>query len=281
MKIKKLVFLSIFLSIAGFLLMALFLVTPVAEELTETKDEKVEVLIASSNIESGRVFSSSSFEWQSVDKSELNKLVSYIARIGFDIKSLHGSVINGDFKKGRIISGDDFIFPDNGGYLSLVLKEGYRAVSVPVDQVTASSGLIGPGDWVDLVLIASKEEELRTNNNDTQDLYVKTILEKVKVLAFNDAVRHEKYLAVQKDNKGFVPDDSAVTLQVSALEANKIILAKQLGTLSMVLRNSHEEKTQLGSNRVNINNIAPELKVVSPDHGLIEFRAQNKSLIGQ
>lgn len=281
MKIKKLVFLSIFLSIAGFLLMALFLVTPVAEELTETKNEKVEVLIASSNIESGRVFSSSSFEWQSVDKSELNKLVSYIARTGFDIKSLHGSVINGDFKKGRIISGDDFIFPDNGGYLSLVLKEGYRAVSVPVDQVTASSGLIGPGDWVDLVLIASKEEELRTNNNDTQDLYVKTILEKVKVLAFNDAVRHEKYLAVQKDNKGFVPDDSAVTLQVSALEANKIILAKQLGTLSMVLRNSHEEKTQLGSNRVNINNIAPELKVVSPDHGLIEFRAQNKSLIGQ
>ncbi|MCG7496159.1 Flp pilus assembly protein CpaB [Vibrio sp. Of7-15] len=281
MKIKKLVFLSIFLSIAGFLLMALFLVQPVAEELTETRVQKVEVLIASSNIESGRVFSSSSFEWKSVDKSELNKLVSYIARDSFDIQSLHGSVINGDFKKGRIISSDDFIFPDNGGYLSLVLKEGYRAVSVPVDQVTASSGLIGPGDWVDLVLIASKEEELRTNNNDTQDLYVKTILEKVKVLAFNDAVRHDKYLEVQKGNKGFVPDDSAVTLQVSALEANKIILAKQLGTLSMVLRNSHEEKAQLGANRVNINNIAPELKVVSPDHGLIEFRAQKKSLIGQ
>ena len=281
MKIKKLVFLSIFLYIAGFLLMALFLVQSVAEELTETRVQKVEVLIASSNIESGRVFSSSSFEWKSVDKSELNKLVSYIARDSFDIQSLHGSVINGDFKKGRIISSDDFIFPDNGGYLSLVLKEGYRAVSVPVDQVTASSGLIGPGDWVDLVLIASKEEELRTNNNDTQDLYVKTILEKVKVLAFNDAVRHDKYLEVQKGNKGFVPDDSAVTLQVSALEANKIILAKQLGTLSMVLRNSHEEKAQLGANRVNINNIAPELKVVSPDHGLIEFRAQKKSLIGQ
>lgn len=281
MKIKKLVFLSIFLSITGFLLMALFLVQPVAEELTETKVKKVEVLIASSDIASGRVFSSSSFEWKSVDKSELNKLVSYIARDSFDIQSLHGSVINGDFKKGRIISSDDFIFPDNGGYLSLVLKEGYRAVSVPVDQVTASSGLIGPGDWVDLVLIASKEEELRTNNNDTQDLYVKTILEKVKVLAFNDAVRHDKYLEVQKGNKGFVPDDSAVTLQVSALEANKIILAKQLGTLSMVLRNSHEEKEQLGANRVNIDNIAPELKVVSPDHGLIEFRAQKKLLIGQ
>ncbi|MCZ8486335.1 RcpC/CpaB family pilus assembly protein [Vibrio lentus] len=40
------------------------------------------------------------------------------------------------------------------------MQPGYRAISVPVDQVTSNSGFIEPGDRVDILLLGSQDGEL-------------------------------------------------------------------------------------------------------------------------
>ncbi|MGF1717210.1 Flp pilus assembly protein CpaB [Photobacterium chitinilyticum] len=281
MKAKRLVYLSVFISLAGFIWLFLSLSEPkqiVAEQQAEIK--KLEVLVTSGPVKAGRHYSASLFEWKTVDESEVSNRLDYIDKAIFDTAQLTKTVLAGDYAAGQILSASDFLNPESGGVLSVMLRPGYRAVSVPVDQVTANSGLVGPGDYVDVLLLASKEQELRTRGNETQSLYVKTIAQNVRVLAFNDAVQADRYIEAQKKYKGFIPDNSAVTLEVSPVQANKVILANQLGTLSMVLRSQNNPGTDVVDiKQINIDDIFPDIKQVQPDLGLVEFRAKDKRIM--
>lgn len=176
------------------------------------------------------------------------------------------------------MSQSDFLTLEDGAFLSVLLRPGYRAVSVGVDHITANSGLIRPGDHVDVLLLASKEKELRSTGNETRSLYVKTIVQNVRVLALNDALQIDRYQEEKKRNKGMLPEKSAVTLEVLPAQANTVILANQLGTLSMLLRNSSDNSI-LANTQVDIGDIFPEIKQVQPDIGLIEFRAKQKQVL--
>ncbi|OLQ72970.1 Flp pilus assembly protein CpaB [Photobacterium proteolyticum] len=281
MKAKRLVYLSVFISLAGLVWLYLNLSQPkavIAEPQAEIKT--LEVLVTSVPVKAGRHYSASLFEWKTVNESEVSHRLDYIDKAIFDTARLTETVVAGDYPAGQILSVSDFLNPESGGVLSVMLRPGYRAVSVPVDQVTANSGLVGPGDYVDVLLLASKEQELRTRGNETQSLYVKTIAQNVRILAFNDAVQADRYIEAQKKYKGFIPDNSAVTLEVSPVQANKVILANQLGTLSMVLRSQNNSETDIADiKQINIDDIFPDIKQVQPDIGLVEFRAKEKRVM--
>ena len=282
MTVKRLMYFSVFISLAG--LIGLYLSISAPQKQMDIKIENVrhDILVARQAITSGQKFSAALFEWQAMNADDLSRLVDHIAKDRFDSLRLNGSVLVGTHVAGDIMSLSDFLTPEEGGFLSVSLRPGYRAVSVPVDQVTANSGLVGPGDYVDVLLLASQEQELRTRGNETQSLYVKTIARNVRVLAFNDAVKVEQYVAAQKAYKGFIPDDSAVTLEVLAEQANRIILANQLGILTLVLRSNNElvdEASRL--EQINIADIFPEIKRVQPNIGLIEFRAGEKRVLNK
>ena len=273
---------SIFISLAG--LIGLYLSISAPQKPLDIKIENVrhDILVARQAIKSGQKFSAALFEWQAMNADDLIKLVDHIAKDRFDILRFNGSVLVGSYIAGDIMSLSDFIKPEEGGFLSVSLRPGYRAVSVPVDQVTANSGLVGPGDYVDVLLLASQEQELRTRGNETQSLYVKTIARNVRVLAFNNAVKVEQYVAAQKAYKGFIPDDSAVTLEVLAKQANRIILANQLGILTLVLRSNNELVDEASSqDQINIADIFPDIKRVQPNIGLVEFRAGEKRVLNK
>ncbi|MPY21080.1 Flp pilus assembly protein CpaB [Shewanella psychropiezotolerans] len=282
MTVKRLMYFSVFISLAG--LIGLYLSISAPQKQVDIKTENVihEILVAKQEIKSGQRFSASLFEWKALNEDELTGLVDHIGKDKFDILKFNGSVLVSSFTAGHIMSLSDFLKPEEGGFLSVSLRPGYRAVSVPVDQVTANSGLVGPGDFVDVLLLASQEQELRTRGNETQSLYVKTIARNVRVLAFNDAVKVEQYIAAQKENKGFIPDDSAVTLEVLAKQANRIILANQLGILTLVLRSNNELVDEANrQDEINIADIFPDIKRVQPNIGLVEFRASDKRVLNQ
>jgi pilus assembly protein CpaB len=143
--------------------------------------------------------------------------------------------------------------PGQRATLSSMLDPGRRAVTVRVDDVRGVAGFIQPGDRVDVVLIRT-EAGSRTNAS-----YADIILQSAKVLAIDQ-------IAGERTEQPTVA--KAVTLEVSPEDAQKILLATNIGRLSLILRQPAESSTSplqpvterdLGTGRA-----SPQPKVSTP-----------------
>ena len=118
------------------------------------------------------------------------------------------------------------------GGLSAVIAEGKRAMTVRVNDVVGVAGFALPGNYVDVMVNAQQDKEKDKAEEGKQ--ISKTVLERVLVLA----VAQE---AGRDDTKPKVV--SAVTLELSPQDSEKLDLARSVGTLSLVLRNQVDQKT--------------------------------------
>ncbi len=121
--------------------------------------------------------------------------------------------------------------PGQRASLSVLLEEGQRAVTIRVDDVRGVAGFILPGDRVDVVLLRSETRKGETENS------ADILLQYVKVLAI-DQIASEK-----QDQPAVATVAKAVTLQVSPEQANKILLAGNVGKLSLILRQPMETRS--------------------------------------
>ena len=99
-----------------------------------------------------------------------------------------------------------------------------RAISLSVDQVSGVAGFITPGDVVDVLLTRDIPGEGATGD----DKMTSVVLENVQVLATDQ-------LASEKNTDPKLV--KTVTLQVTPRDAQKLVLARQIGSLSLALRN--------------------------------------------
>ena len=114
------------------------------------------------------------------------------------------------------------------GGLSAVIPEGYRAITVKVDDVVGISGFIQPGAMVDVVVVIDPAE------NSSQDPVSKIVLQNIKVLANGQNIDQPKDEREANSVK-------AVTLQVMPEQAEKLVLAANEGKLQLVMRNSIDQ----------------------------------------
>jgi len=112
--------------------------------------------------------------------------------------------------------------------LSVLLEDGQRAVAVRVDDIRGVAGFILPGDRVDVMLLRSDGRQGESANS------AEVLLENVKVLAIDQLVNE------RQDQPAVANVAKAVTLQVSPEQAQKILLAGNVGKLSLVLRQAGE-----------------------------------------
>lgn len=127
-------------------------------------------------------------------------------------------VINMQILRGEPLLKSKLAAVGETGGLSSVLREGQRAVTVKVNEIMGVAGFALPGNYVDLMV----------NTPDGQDNPVsKIVIERIKVLAVAQDVANS-------ENKPRVVN--AVTLEVTPVQAEKIDLARSVGTLSLVLR---------------------------------------------
>jgi pilus assembly protein CpaB len=110
---------------------------------------------------------------------------------------------------------------------SATLKKGLRALTFEVDAVNSISGMLRPGDRIDLIYSA---RQTNGAGQAEQDVAV-PLLSDVVVLATGQS------LTKQDEHDGKERTFSTVTLELSPLDANRIILAKTAGRLTAVLRN--------------------------------------------
>lgn len=115
--------------------------------------------------------------------------------------------------------------PNQRATLSTQIDDGMRAVAVRVDEVRGVAGFVLPGDRVDLVL--TRGEGAGGDSKAFADL----LLQNAKVLAIDQ-------IASEGQDKPAVA--RAVTLELTQMQAQKVVLAQGIGRLSLILRQAGE-----------------------------------------
>ena len=137
--------------------------------------------------------------------------------------------------------------------LSAIIPEGYRAMTVKVDDAAGISGFIQPGTLVDVVVTIDPE------GNSRQDPISKIVLQNIKVLASGQNIDKPQDEREAKSVK-------AVTLQVTPEQAEKLALAASEGKLQLVMRSQIDQGNEEtpGVNKRNLLNGETAMPVPEP-----------------
>ncbi len=164
--------------------------------------------------------------------------------------------ISGRKVKSQIKKGDPFLpdlfYPSNAGPgIADRLQPGYRAVTVPIENIGAVEGFAVPGSIVD-VMFRSRSE------GDRPEVTL-TLLEQVEVLALDSHV-------VQGQSPTPTPErttTASVTLAVTPQQGKMLKVVEGRGELSLALRNSDDN---LGVLPFNLGGVSQTRKIV--DNGI-------------
>ena len=120
--------------------------------------------------------------------------------------------------------------------LAALLNEGMRAVSLALDQNSGMSGLLNPGDIVDVIVALNS-----TGKDDKEELN-RTILCGVRVLALDQHLSSSIEIVNKKGNE---PNQQAksVTLEVTPRQASTLASAVKMGSISLSLHSINDTKT--------------------------------------
>jgi len=116
--------------------------------------------------------------------------------------------------------------PEGRASISYAIPEGMRAVAVPVSAVSSVSGFVRPGDVVDVLLT-------RPAPGGSEVLMTDVLLSNVQVVAVDQDPNIK--------NTGPQVGKTAV-LMVDLVGAQALTLARDIGTLSLVLRNIKDDQ---------------------------------------
>ena len=119
---------------------------------------------------------------------------------------------------------------DGRATLSANLPAGKVAYTMPIDAVAGVGGFVRPGDVVDVLLTRQIPGEGATG----ADKMVDVILESVPVLGID---------LISNENDTEAKNGKTATLQVDTMGAQKLALARELGNLSLTLRNVTDQLT--------------------------------------
>lgn len=141
-----------------------------------------------------------------------------------DAKLLDTRVTRASIQRGEPIMEGKLAPPGTQGGLSAVVADGKRAMTVRVNDVVGVAGFALPGNFVD-ILVNTQEDR----GKSIKDLAIsKIVLERILVLAIaQESSRDETKPKVV----------NAVTLELTPDQAERLDLARSVGTLSLVLRN--------------------------------------------
>ena len=126
--------------------------------------------------------------------------------------------------------------------ITATIPAGYRAVSVPVNDVSGVSGLILPGSRVDVLF---------TRPGTMVEAITSTILQNVKVLAVGRAIFPNQTVDPKAAKM------PVATLVVTPADAQKLELAKNQGKISLSLRNPLDAQNSLDGTPVTTDILDP------------------------
>ena len=178
------------------------------------------VLVARGAITRGQILKPQDFSWQVWPEGGIDK--NYIQVGTRTAESFAGWVARDPFAAGEPISDAKIVSPGSRGFLAAVLHPGMRAISVPVTATSGISGLIFPGDEVDILITHQL-----TGHDEAQHKAAETVLQDVRVIGIDQKL----------DSKSGEPIVAhTATFEVTPKQSEMIAVASEIGKLSLSLR---------------------------------------------
>lgn len=146
---------------------------------------------------------------------------------------IRGAMLRHYMESGTVIRRSDILRPRDRGFLAAVLAPGTRAVSVGVDATTGASGLISPGDLVDVLLT---QEFARGETSAGRRVVAETVLSSVRVIAVDQQITQGAPTGSGVAGIQAARVASNVSLEVTPDQAAKVVVAGRLGRLTLVVR---------------------------------------------
>lgn len=235
MKPARIILLLVALVAGG---LAAFLVTrggrPAPQQVVQTElveEAKTQILVAKNPIGVGERLSVASLEWQDWPEGAVRPEYVTISAMPEAPADLTGAVARFEFFPGEPIREAKLVRADQG-YLSAVLSEGMRGVSVGVSAVSSAGGFVVPNDHVDVLLTTQTDAGQQSE----------VILSNVRVLAIGARLGEMGATGGQEDPNAPAPtpvtfDSSTIaTLELDPAQAETLINASTLGQLTLALR---------------------------------------------
>jgi pilus assembly protein CpaB len=146
---------------------------------------------------------------------------------------LIGSVARQPLPRGVPIARSATVQPGERGFLAAVLPQGKRAISIPISETAGISGLVQPGDRVDIILTYSISGGTIDAERDVKAS--ETVITNLRVLALDQRLGANEQIREASGNVAPVPVARTATLEVTPRQAEMITLSTTLGDLSLVL----------------------------------------------
>jgi pilus assembly protein CpaB len=172
---------------------------------------------------------------------------------------LRGSLVRTFLDTGSLVTSQNVLRPRDRGFLASVLAPGTRAISIKVDTESGVSGLIWPGDYVDIVVTHSATPTVMPPaNRPSSDMSAtpppsppgvsETVLRNVRIIAIdqeimqgvptNNATAGWASISAKPAGK-----ENTVSLQVAPEQVETITVAQHLGKLSLAARAVEQQET--------------------------------------
>jgi len=194
-----------------------------------------EVLVASTNLDSGTPLTVDAVRWQSWPTKAVDS--SYIVQNALpDLgKYVDGAVVRSPLIAGQPITNSNVVHAADSGYMAAMLDPGMRAVSINVSTESVAGGFILPNDRVDVIVTQKISDSPAVFSS-------KTLLSSVRVLAI------DQNIAQQKDQKA-IESPRTATLELTPSQAESVARAQAAGTLSLALRPLGDNKSVEAANQ--------------------------------
>jgi pilus assembly protein CpaB len=153
---------------------------------------------------------------------------------------LRGSLVRNFLDTGSPVTSKDILRPRERGFLASVLAPDSRAISINVDAASGVSGLIWPGDYVDVVMTQESTTADEKKNLDQQHGTLKqgtlseTVVHNVRIVA----VDQEIVQGGSASNATAGKVAHTVSLQLAPEQVKKVTVAAALGKLSLAVRSA-------------------------------------------
>jgi pilus assembly protein CpaB len=151
-----------------------------------------------------------------------------------------GAVTRRGFSVGEMVPADALIGPNDQRFLAAVLTPGSRAVTIPTTDASQSmAGLIQPDDRVNVILVQDLGDSSGANTATPKKEVAQILLRDVRVVAVDRSfVRPQTPLNTPTGAMApaSTQEPKSVTLELSDHDAQRLIVAWQLGKVGLTLR---------------------------------------------
>jgi pilus assembly protein CpaB len=195
---------------------------------------KEEILVATVQLAAGTLLRAQDVTWQLITRPVASGEIvrpsegARQTKPGIDEETraeVYGAAVRParDIAASEPIRRGNIVKPGDRDFLQVVLTPGARAIAIPVTTSGASTGLLFPGDRVDVILTQNFKGEAAVI---TRRSVSETVVENLRVLAIDP-------LDAKAPSGSF---GRTVTIEVTPQQAEKINVATELGKLSLTLR---------------------------------------------